>query len=1737
MSEKNDFISPIAVDLGAKNTGVYFTHYKVGSSLDEIQKNKKGIVYKLDNYTLLMQERTIHRHQKRGLDRRQMLKRLFKLIWIKHFKLEWNHQIQQALSFLLNRRGFTFLTEEYDPEVLEEFPLEILEHEDFPKELKDKLLSSNSRQSEFINLHQEIENLSKKSDDLKKVIKLLKYEERKIKRPLFVITRIRKLKDYCNEILKTKKKIKEKGKVKLSELPMWVLEDWKKRGIKSLPETNKEKNSVDLTRYLNELSQEKVEEIFDSIPKTLEEEKQLQNSIWNRKNKKFEIEKFRSDLDKFSSEEEKNKLSWIQTHLHHLEFALEKTENEITSGGRHRSKYFQEVEEVLNQEYNEKSPKYLKNFCYNLKSGKYSPLDREKLKNLIGNLSNFELNLLRSYFNHQSHIKADQWKEKELNEKFKHWIKNIWRVNPKKDRDKGDDGKYSYKKLKEKLKNKNIIDFFLNTDPNLTIPPYQNKDNRHPPKCQSLILNINYLDQNYENWEEWLEKLKIESKDYIEDYEIQLKDLKSDKEKSYFGQEYKNDLKKDSGKRTEKHLKARVLQFIFDRSKKQDKLKLNQIYSYVKRLKERDNKNIEKLKEKLQKTIDNLPEELKSSPNFDKKDIFQEDSFLHLTCEYYKMRHRARAGRLFIHPKYNYVKNRGYENTGRFEESNHLLIYCNHKPRRKHYQTFEDLSSVLQISSQKLRQKVRDSDELIEKLKEIKGLKSNCSKIAEEQKERRSYLKLDINSIYKARKEIDFSNKKNKEEKLIKEALKATEVKDADSLYKLCEKAKELYIEILNKLDRIERNEERKSSIEENLKDNPAIAFYLLSQVNNIAFKERNGNASTCLVCSMDNSERMQLVENSTKASRLSAISTRMINGAIMRMNRIITKAIAEEKWETIKDLLKDNKKVSIPIITESNEFEFEPSKEELIKNQRINPRKGKLLDEDKGFEQLEKEYKDKRNRIKEISLLCPYTGKTLSNNEGEIDHIIPRSSQYGTLNDEANLIYASREGNTNKGNEIYSLFNLNEKYKKEVFGKKDDKEIEEWIKDKIWDEDKKGFLFGKYKNFSYLDSKQQKAFKHALFLVGNHPLRKEVIQAIDNRNRSFVNGTQRYFAEVLANQLYKKAKKEKLEHLLNFDYFSLPSKDISEIRKDMENLKKKEEDKLLYQELEEYKKKKGEKQTDYSHLIDAQVTFISSFSKYYKELKQIPIDVFRDYEKIKISKEDFEVKNLERRSIKPKDTKISHQAIFNSKAGAWHFLKLIEIKIDESSYYLNGFLDFNKLNLCLEQRDWSKIKEKIEKIEDSYHHEKIPIAQLLKEKKELEIVKLYEVGEGKHQFGYQKNEQYPKMIMEKNWNSHSEIPGTSVKNIKVFLHNIDKTKVAKFLLNNFNTKSDPKKWKDEDCQILDQLKTIWYHTKKIEIQYNAKKKEIEAKKKIQDILKFNKDFKFNKCFNSSLFYSWKNLDNKWNQFVKNEKPEEFLKKYFINQYSRKNPKILNQPHQKVRKRFSLPLKSSGQGWFLVKRRIWEKDKNTYIYQCLSEENIPKFGSHKDTLKDILHLHFRQNNLFLFSTSSKNLKEKLDFVDDIIDSDAYFERDIPEDLLNLLEKIENKTSNDNKRAYFRFTFNKHLDENDLDKNFMKIINRFPIRRFVENEGLKNLLEEYSKESIKSILREFEELKRIEEKSKTKEEDDEKKKKNDFYSEVKKLYDKVDENILEYQTNTPFSKKKNNSKLKEKNKKN
>ena len=1584
----NIIISPISIDLGAKNTGVYFAHYEEGASIEDAGKTGEGKVYQLekDKYTLLMANRTAARHQRRGYDRRQMVKRLFKLIWEKHFKLEWDEDVQQTISFLLNRRGFTFLTEEYDAEILSRFPKEAFEL--LPEELKIDANVNENDEYDFASALTEWVNESEE-------------KVRKCFDEILLKAYYEKTRKNCQE-KKTKDATTEgKDSVKLVNTPKSIFEKLfsglpsLKNRIETEPYTFNNDQGEEITArynkggtfnilsFINNNPARIAGEIREKLPS--EQKEWLFNPTGN-----FDLEKNREKLSDSTNNDAK-------AHFQHLAFALYKTLNELESGGRHRSKYFKEINSVLINSAHTHG--YLKNHCRKLQSGDYQGLDKEKLARLLGHLSNLELKPLRKYFDDKLHKKSDYWDEARLSRFFERWFLREWRVNLGKDKNKAPGKLGDYEKLKKywsshKEANPNtVIDFWMKTAPVLTIPPYQDNNNRRPPKCQSLILNPTFLDEKYPAWQHWLSKLRKlpEVEDYLNDFEDHLKNLKSGKDNSYFSDKETN-LEKKNGvpkspqelkagnqeRRTLKALDARILQFILDRVKADDPLKLNEIYSHAKKWRQEQSteREMQTAKNKLEKAIkeSSLPDRLITDRDYTDNGLLKEGTILHLVCKYYNQRQRARDGRLFIHPEYRYVKNRGYVNTGRFDDANCLLTYCNHKPRQKRYQSFHDIACVFQISPDQLQNIIGSQSDidLVSWLKEFRGLPSLCTQSADAQKKHRGELKTLMDSVIR-------------------------EDRKRDSLYKLNTSLEKVAGEVGKALFVGDEGKILDQKIE---KFRSPFSF---AQINNIAFKDRSGNSNTCPACSTDNAHRMQMVatkagkENHAKAQRLPAIPTRLIDGAVMRMARIAGGAIAEDKWKKIECELEAGNRVHVPIITESNRFEFEPSREELVKNQRTQPRKGKPLE--RGIDQAL--FNKKTERIKQAGRnICPYEGIEISN--GEMDHIIPRSSKWGTLNDEANLIWASHIGNHHKTNTHLSLGDLAKSYKKTQFPGMSDESIKNWIIEQIGNGEGESFIFGRYHSFINLTQDQQKAFRHALFLVG-HDLRDKVIRAIDNRNRTLVNGTQRYFAEMLANKLYKKAKTIGEHRSLSFDYFEVTSDGSSSnisvpfVRKFFES-KKDEDGNLVHPELQDHIKGNGQQST-YSHLIDAKTAFMIALSQHYKQgsLKIndqyiSPLDYADEYGElkdlysaIKVNHDPTDPKTEKLERQKAEKGFFEHKTLFDSNSRAWHFLKLIEIDSDNGKRYLNGFLEVRTLKSCLKHDDWQEaidnkygFKEEPGKENEKHHL----YGKLLSPGEEQSLVSLYSPNKGKYQFSYQnEKQQWPKVIIE------NQKLGN--KHFTVRLYQIDKTKVAQFLLGNFNTKSSPNNWKKKDMDVYDKLQKLWYFTKRKNLIKNGNPDFSYTKENLKTIFQ-----------NPSLSITWKELNEEWT--CKSPRGDsdcfQFLKEHFLTNSQNTTERIKHSPHQSVRKEFSLPISSKGQGFMLIARRTWN---NKLIYQCQAEKSGEAgAGLYKKRINeqrkpyDSLTFYFRSRNIVLLKKLNE-IKTCLLEQGDFIDVDKWFPLTVP----------------------------------------------------------------------------------------------------------------------------------------------
>ena len=1670
---KQNYISPISIDLGAANTGVYMAHYKEWANIKEDDIDKKGIVYKLekDKYTLLMADRTANRHQRRGFDRRQMAKRLFKLVWENELKLPWDNDTQQTISFLLNRRGFTFIKEDYNENTIRVFPKDC--YDELPDILKqDKEgyeYDTKDTDTDTYDMATRIEEWAKDKETLKEKHDALAAKTKEVKNNLVVLVRLKKLREYC-EIRKGNADIppeKSKGNgVKLSQLSKWIFDKWMGEGIKGLEPHNSDAN-IDMVAVLNAKSPEQCEVILNSIPSNIDESnKNEKDSLWNFQMDAFnrESEEEKGNFDKKTEKTAKNEHVYRKAHINHLAYAIDLIKTELESGGRYRSKYFQEVKDALECETHTHG--YLKRFCKKLSSKSFinpyskEPLNAEAIHNLIGHISNLELKPLRKYFNNKVHIGGDKWLHDDLQAKYSNWLLKEWRVG-KKDKDKGRGGKYDYIVLKQDYKKYEgkLVRFWLDTAPSKTIPPYQDNNNRHPPRCQSLLLNATCLNEKYPEWKDWLKELQQAegSEEHIADYSQQLKDIKSSSGKGYFDQALSGNALVDSGKRTMEQLDARVMQFILDRAKKIDILNLNEIYSLAKKLRQLKNGDPKREKEKYVGLLNvaisesKLPKTLKTKQNLDSSDIFNANSFFHFICGYYRERQRARDGRIFIHPMYKKSKN-SFTRTTRYDDKDCLMTYCNHKPRQKRHQIIYDLCSILQITPiefRKLLDGKDDEEKIINWLDGIKGLKTRCGAAAKWQKDMRGSLKIAIGSIYgdiyryEYRQSAKLPEKKKDKDNVLKKNLNPInkDINKSVELYNLCEDASKSYIALLSKA-----GSTAIESIEHKAYKNKAISIYELAKLNNIVYKDRSGNAKTCPACSLDNAMRMHKVDMDSnelvaKAQRLPAIETRVIDGAVKRLARIVGEKIAEHKWQQIKDKgsLDYGGQITIPIVTESNRFEFEPS---------LHTLKGKS-----GKAVTSASY-SKEDRIKHASscistndgrsYISAYGGKGMESGEfnkatEEIDHIIPRSSQWGLLNDEANLICVTKEDNQRKGNKIYRLKDLDDKYKNSIFHTADDKAIEGFITSALED-DQGEFKFKNYNSFINLSQEEQIAFRHALFLPEESGLRLKVVNAIDNRNRAFVNGTQRYFAEVVANEIYKKACASGHAEHIRFDYFSYEASSytkqggVYEWRKELVN--------FYRPNLREYSKEENKIQHNYSHLIDAQVVFCMALNDHQAEgTFKINLAKYGLWSKVEdggemvpdkrkhkvyggelydiagVNVDGFNVVELSRNLPEPSTSVASHRPLFNENSVAMHFLKLMEVSYADSdtSDYYTGFLDMTALKDALDNDE-----------------EYTVYAKKLSQK------------------DIEKNLDIYKKFPSQNANGSIILEGYGKKKAQVKLYALNKTAVFKYLVDNFNTALDER----EIDRLLDKNNHESREKSKIyncikDLQYFTKRKNVIDGNSIYKTKENDK-----KCcnmVNPQIEHAWNSIKSK---VVEGESIHDNVRRYFLDEG---NGRL--DYHQKVRKNFSLPVAAS-KG-ILIGKHDW---RGREAYQCRPLSNdfsqdIHHFESNDNNDNRLSNI-YRNRNMFISGKSFVSYMKYLHGIEPnhAINANDYYPCPIPEELEYFIDNMENKRT-DKSRTTLRF----HLKP-DVERNFLEfkcLIQKFPTRPICESQEAIKIIDEAS----------------------------------------------------------------------------
>lgn len=846
--------------------------------------------------------------------------------------------------------------------------------------------------------------------------------------------------------------------LKIDFLPDEILGLFNKRGYTyagfEIKEDEKEQlESAVLKEFLNDKltnfsikNDDDVEEFLNQIASNETTFKEYKNSFEHLfKNSTHQPKKQLELIDEIQKEFEKDDAKELLNGLKNVKKIIDEFDKQQNQGNLPRAKYFEELNAII------QTPKIMPFFENN-------KLKIQDMQNFIGNLSNYQLKELRRYFNDEAMKNGDVWKPEQLHIVTWRFIQS-W--HPKNDED-----KQRQKENLQNLKSQNIIEFLTKTNPIMTIPPYDDMNNRGAVKCQTLRLNESYLDIHLPNWRNITQKLANKS---------QKEELSDATVKSY---------SQDST----------LLHRILDSSREIDSyaLRSDKIDGYI--------------------------------------DILGKND--------------ASALKKFVKEYYELI--RGKVRTGIWTKDDDMFKKCNHNPPYKNNQIHNLVASILGVKI--------DTDKFTSFETELwnlkfgnKKLNSYCKNIEELRKSHGNLFKSYIEELFDDDKK-EFTKEELKDKKLL----------DKNTLDEWVTKIGNFFA-IDSKYQARFNN------------------HFSMAQLYTILETKRSGFNSTCKWCSSENQYRASTnieinqetgeVTTNANCQRLPADTQRPFSGKIERYIDKLGYEIAKIKAKEIEKL--EEKEIKLKIILEQNAFEYEESiRSANIKN--ANAKAKKNLEEAK--KRGEKSLEDKNQRIKSFSGgICPYCGQSLSE-DGEIDHILPRSytlKKYDTVfNSEGNLLFVHQKCNQAKKENIYKLADIKAPVN------------QQWIEELI-------ATIKSYKTFTALTQEQQKAFKYALFLDSSNEAYKKVLSWLRTDQSSRVNGTQKYLAKKIQEKLKGMFPKKEFD----FEFILADANYVHDLR------------------IKAYKlpeKPKDSKQEAYSHAIDAVISLVSVWNKVLPKIPEL---------------------------------------------------------------------------------------------------------------------------------------------------------------------------------------------------------------------------------------------------------------------------------------------------------------------------------------------------------------------------------------------------------------------------------------------------------------------------------------------------------------------------------------------------
>ncbi len=939
-------------------------------------------------------------------------------------------------------------------------------------------------------------------------------------------------------------------------------------------------------------------DVLDFIREQADEEEAKALTVWKTlrdTDKKEELQKFLAEYSDYTRRDSESYLKQIKETAKGLI-------KEIEQGNKPRKKYLEEIWIDIQK----------KSELTKLLAKSKKPISVKEFYHLIGHISNIQLRGLRKYFNDINMSKGnDYWDEKRLTKYYVLWLKSWHAPKDKPSR------QYQSDLIRQVEKEgKSILQIFFDNDPKISIPPFEDQNNRRIPTCQSLLLSAIELDKRYNGWRDIVKEL-TEKQDFYKVDNIQ--SILDEQKKSLQGFSHNN----QSGKNLTKEkipfdFDSILFQRVLETTKSLDLYKLRLLVQ-VKQLKQDDLASSLEGREKLKKIIQNAEENLRAVLKPEQKKLL-----LTIAEKFYQEITEARAGI--------------------WDENNSILAKCNSKTKHRNKMQKEVVEQVLRFKF--------NSEISFEYFKEniwyhpIKGkstVKSLCENIEKERKEIGNH----FNEAYQqyTRKVFAIAKSESKDLALINKSL--SKEKGNNKSFSTIYENIELIANFIG-------SSLKQSPLDIKSYKNP----FSLAQLANILEGDQAGFYKICSACQKENSWRAELedLENSkkevsrvAKATQLSADTGRPFDGQIDRIVTRIAKEVTNKKIHQLKGHFKDGDKIELPILMENNQFSFTEEALDLKKASKKAKEKSK-----RNIEKSESRLLSKENRIKSDSGgICPYTGSALGE-DGEIDHIIPRSVTKGTiLNSELNLIYCSHKGNQEKGNKEYTLQNINQKFLKHHFKTTNlDSVIAEIDKIILEVAQKNREAQRNYIIADSLEPYQRICLKLALL---DRSLRNKVIPYLQTHSKALVNGTQAWF--------YKKLKEE-LESRLQSEYKK------SEIKIVPHYFGGRDDDFILGElrnKLASYNKnyKKAEIQTEGSHIIDASMLFAHSLlqsdkNKGFLKSPLLKEELQNEGEWIEsLLPEEIEVKYIER-TAKYRKQNPNSNSLFKAGMYAERFISLL---------------------------------------------------------------------------------------------------------------------------------------------------------------------------------------------------------------------------------------------------------------------------------------------------------------------------------------------------------------------------------------------------------------------------------------------------------------------------------------------